>query len=227
MLWIITGMFILFIALGCPIGFSMGIGNLVGAYLMKIQLPVIAQRMFTGVDSTTLIAVPLFILTGEIMNAGGITEKLIRFANSLVGHLSGGLAHVVVVTNMIMAGISGSAVADASATGSILIPAMIKVKYRKEFATVVAGFAGTIGPLIPPSIPAVVYGCVGGVSIGKLFLGGAVPGVLLGLVMMGYIAIVARRENLAKTSNFSIKEVALSSLDAAAALYSRLSLWAE
>jgi C4-dicarboxylate transporter DctM subunit len=133
--------------------------------------------MYSGTTSFTLLAIPFFILAGNLMNTGGITDRLVRFARALVGHIRGGLAHVVVVTNMIMAGMSGSGVADAAGSGTVLIPAMKKVGYGVPFSAAIVGAAGTIGPIIPPSIPFVIYGSIAGASIGRLLLGGVIVGL--------------------------------------------------
>jgi len=144
--------------LGVPLAFVLGITGFVCILAMGVPLQVVTQRMFTGIDSFPLMAVPFFILAGELMNRGGTTLRIIRFANALVGHIKGGLAHTNVVANMFFAGISGSAVADASAIGSILIPAMEKSGYEKDFSAALTSAAATIGPIIPPSIIMVIYG---------------------------------------------------------------------
>lgn len=194
MLTIMTLVFVLLLGFGMPIAACMGLTAL-SAILLRgdIPLEVIAHRMVMGVDSFPLLAVPFFILAGSLMNTGGITDRLVRLANALVGHLTGGLGHVVVVTNMIMAGMSGSAVADAAGTGSVLIPAMIRNGFSPSFAAAVTASASTIGPIIPPSIPFVLYGILANVSIGQLFLGGAIPGVLMGMYLMSLIYVLSKR----------------------------------
>jgi C4-dicarboxylate transporter DctM subunit len=158
-----------------------------------IPLVVMAQRVTVGVDSFVLLAIPFFFLAGELMNQGGITQRLMDLAQALVGGIRGGLGQVTVVTNMIMAGMSGSSVADATGTGAILIPAMERAGYPRVFSAALVGAASTIGPVIPPSIPFVIYGGITGISVGRLFLGGVVPGVLMGLFMMAAVYVVARR----------------------------------
>ena len=186
-------------AIGIPISVSMGLTGFTVIMLRgDIPIEVTAQRFVTGVDSFPLLAVPFFMLAGALMNTGGITERLVRFANTLVGHLTGGLGHVVVVTNMIMAGMSGSAVADCSATGSVLIPAMVRAKFGPAFSAAVTASASTIGPIIPPSIPFVIFGILASVSIGRLFLGGAIPGVLMGLYLMVVVYVVSKKRGYAK-----------------------------
>ena len=139
---------------------------------------------------------PLFILAGELMNEGGVTHHLVRVSNALVGHMTGGLGNVSVVANMVMSGMSGSAVADASATGSVMIPAMKRAKYPPEMAGAIIGASATIGPIIPPSIPFVIIGSMAGISIGRLFLAGVVPGFLMGAMLLIINYFVAKRKGL-------------------------------
>lgn len=191
---ILVGVLLLLLALEFPVAFAMTGAS--AAYILAkggIPLIVIAQRVTVGVDSFVLLAIPFFFLAGELMNRGGITQRLIALAQALVGGIRGGLGHVTIVTNMIMAGMSGSAVADATGTGTILIPAMERAGYPKTFSAALVGAASTIGPVIPPSIPFVIYGGITGVSVGRLFLGGVVPGLLMGLFMMAAVYLVAKR----------------------------------
>jgi len=182
---------------GVPVAFCLALTSLVFLLLMgSVPLHLIPQRMFTGMDSFPVMAVPFFILAGDLMNAAGITEKIVRFASVLVGHIRGGLAHVNIVASMFFAGVSGSAVADAAALGSILIPAMEEDGYDKTFAAAVTASAAVIGPIIPPSIPVVIYALSGSLSIGGLFLAGVLPGVLIGLGLMLVAYVIARRHNI-------------------------------
>jgi C4-dicarboxylate transporter DctM subunit len=201
----------------------MGVASLV--YLLVkaaagslLPLTIIPQKMVNGVDSFPLLAVPLFMLMGELMNRGGVTLRLVCFARALVGHVTGGLANVVVVTNMIMAGMSGSAIADAAATGSILVPAMKSGGYPVPFAAAVVGAASTVGPIIPPSIPMILIGSMVEVSVGRMFLGGAIPGVLIGLALMGTSAIIARRKKFPIEPRATWRELLTSTRDAFLAL---------
>ncbi len=201
-LFLLFAVMLVFMAVGMNIGLAMVASSLV--YLvasinnpMGIPLAVMPQKMLYGVDSFPLLAVPLFMLAGELMSAGGITTRIVRFATALVGWITGGLAHVNIVVNMIMAGMSGSAVADAAATGAILIPAMVRVGFSASFSAAVTAAAATIGPIIPPSIPFVLIGSIAQVSIGRLFLGGAVPGVIMGLCLMVTSYWVAKRHGYA------------------------------
>ncbi len=181
--------------MGIPIAFALGIAGTIGLIVFDpAMLILIPQRIFSGVDSFPLMAVPFFVLAGELMGSTGILKRLLALAEALVGHFRGGLAHVNVAGSMVFAGISGSAIADASALGSALVPSMAERYKNRNFAAAVCASAATIGPIIPPSIPMVVYAfVVGNVSIGGLFLAGVVPGVLIGLGMMVIIYFIARR----------------------------------
>jgi C4-dicarboxylate transporter DctM subunit len=190
-------LFILMLALfaiATPIAWSMGIASAVYmAFGPHVPLQGLVQRMIGGIDTFPLLAIPFFILAGNLMNTGGITDRLVAFSKALVGHIIGGLAHVVVVTNMIMAGMSGSGIADAAGTGAVLIPAMQRAGYGVPFAAAIVGAAGTIGPIIPPSIPFVIYGSLANTSIGRLLLAGAIPGVLMGIMLMLFVYFIAKR----------------------------------
>ncbi len=193
MLWIFVVMLTLFV-LNVPIAWSMAFAaTIYMVFGSQIPLQGMVQRMIGGIDTFPLLAIPFFILAGNLMNTGGITDRLVRIARAMVGGITGGLAHVVVVSNMIMAGMSGSGVADAAGTGTILIPAMKKAGYSVPFSAAIVGAAGTIGPIIPPSIPFVIYGSIAGVSIGRLLLAGAVPGVLMGIMLMIFVYGIAKK----------------------------------
>ena len=196
MLTILALTFLGTLLIGVPIAFSLGLGA-AAAVLAWGQVPLwlLPQRMFTGVDSFVFMAIPFFILAGELMCTSGILDRLVKFTDALVGHIRGGLAHVNIVASMIFAGISGSAVADAAALGAILIPSMTQ-EYDVDFGSGVCAGASTIGPIIPPSIPMVIYAlAAGGVSIAGLFLAGVIPGILMGLGMMVIAYVIARRRN--------------------------------
>jgi tripartite ATP-independent transporter DctM subunit len=183
----IAALFVSFFAMCCigvPISISLIVASVITAMLGGISPIIIVQNMYAGIDSYTLLAIPLFLLVGQIMEIGSITERLITFSRSMVGHIRGSLGHVTVLSNMLMAGISGSAVADAAAIGGIMIPAMKKEGYPPEMAVAINATAATIGPIIPPSIIMVIYGAYGNVSIGSMFLGGAIPGFIFGLAIM-------------------------------------------
>lgn len=182
--------FLLFSSLGMPVAYAIGVTS-VFLLLLDGTVPLVLapQRMFVVVNSFSLMAIPFFLLAGEFMNTGGITKRLVNFADALVGHIRGGLAHVCVVSNMFMAGISGSSAADASAIGGMLIPAMIRKGYDRNFSVAINCSAACLGPIIPPSIIMIIYGSLTGVSIGALFLGGVVPGILIGggLMVVSYV----------------------------------------
>ncbi len=182
---IMIGLFLGLMFAGFPIAYSMALSAVVALAIEgQVPLLLLAQQFYAALDNFSLLAIPLFILAGELMNTGGITERLVRFTGALLGHIRGGLAHANILTNMFMAAISGSAAADAAAIGSMMIPAMKRDGYKAEFAVAVTSSAALMGPIIPPSIVAVIYGSITNVSIGGLLLAGAVPGVLAGLGMM-------------------------------------------
>ena len=194
-------------ALNVPIAFAMGLSVVVGIIIApQIPIMVLAQRMFFGLDTFTMIAVPLFILTGRLMALGGVTRDLLEISKALVGFMRGGLAYVNIVASMIFAGITGSAASDTSSIGAILIPAMVEKDYEPDFAVAVTATSSTIGVMIPPSIPMVLYGVASSISIGKLFLGGVFPGLLTGAALMLVTAFIARRRNYPVERNYSMKE---------------------
>jgi len=189
-LGLLVGGFLLFSCLGMPVAYAIGVTSVLLLLLDgTVPLVLAPQRMFVVVNSFSLMAIPFFLLAGEFMNTGGITKRLVNLADALVGQIRGGLAHVCVVSNMFMAGISGSSAADASAIGGMLIPAMIRKGYDRNFSVAINCSAACLGPIIPPSIIMIIYGSLTGVSIGALFLGGVVPGILLGggLMVVSYV----------------------------------------
>ena len=189
-----------FCALGFEIWAAMGLSAVL--YLLirgDAPLNVVAQSMVSGVDIITLVAIPFFMLAGELMNESGITERLVRFSQYFVGRIRGGLAYVTVIVNVIMAGVSGSAVADASAVSSVLLPAMARDGYDRRFAAAINAAAATIGPIIPPSIPMVFLAVISDLSVGRLFLGGVVPGLLMGAFLAFTIYLQSVRHPLPTT----------------------------
>ena len=190
----IASIFTFLLVLGLPIAFVLGISSFI--YLLKAEMPsvLIAQRVFVGLDNFLLLAVPLFILAGKLMNASGITGRLIDFFNIVMGHIRGGLAYVNIIASIFFAGITGAGAADTAAIGSIMIPAMKKEGYTPEYSGAVTAISSTIGPTIPPSIAMVVYGAIAEASIAKLFLGGFIPGLLLGFAQILVAAYFARRQ---------------------------------
>lgn len=191
---ILFGLMILLILVGIPIGITIGVATaVVMAYTTSMPLLVIAQKACTGLDSFPLLGVPFFILAGSLMCNGGISKRLIDLAESLVGYIVGGLAMVTVMACMFFAAISGSGPATVSAIGSFMIPAMKERNYGAGFAAAVTAAAGTIGVIIPPSIPFVIYCIVAQVSIGDMFIAGIIPGIIIGIALMGTCYLIARK----------------------------------
>jgi C4-dicarboxylate transporter DctM subunit len=201
--------FIFFLLIGVPIAFVLG---LVGLFHLAIAgqmdlLPMMMQRMIDGANNFVLVAVPMFMLAGNLMNAAGITQRLINLSNALVGWLRGGLGHVSVVVSMIFAGITGIATAETSALGTTLIPAMERQGYGKEFPTGLICMASCIGAIIPPSVSMVLFSVVGEVSTGKLFAAGFLPGIMMGLALMGLVTYYSHKENYPIAAKFSFAEL--------------------
>ncbi|KAA0566503.1 TRAP transporter large permease [Bacillus sp. CH30_1T] len=187
--------FLILIFISVPIAFSLGISSIIYLLIADIPLSIVPQKMFAGLNSFVLLCIPGFILAGNLMNAGGITERIIGFTNNFVGHIRGGLGLANVGSSMGFAGISGTAVADTASIGAVMIPAMKKEGYDADFSAAVTSSSSTVGPIIPPSLPMIIVGTLASVSIGDLFLAGAVPGVLLGLSLMlvTYVISVKRK----------------------------------
>src|SRR5438128_7242882 len=184
-------------ALGLPIGHSMIAASILYLLLVGLDLGTAAEQILNGLfNSYVLLAVPLFILAADLMNTGSLTDRLLKFCLVLVGRFRGGLGHVNVVANIIFAGMSGSAIADAVGIGKVIIGMMTRTgSYPVAYAGAITASAAIIGPIIPPSIPMVIYALVSDTSIGFLFLGGVIPGLLLGVAQMAYVSFVARRRN--------------------------------
>lgn len=201
---IVLALFFLLVLIGLPIFFSLGLASAFYLFLIDQGLTTLIQRMFSVGQSTHLMAIPLFILAGEIINSGGMSKRLLRFSEAVVGGRHGGLALVAIVVSMIFAGVSGSAVADAAAVGAMLIPAMRAQGYSGSYSAGVIAAAGTIGVIIPPSIPMILYGWLGGVSVGKLFLAGIVPGILVGVGLMILSSNIAKKRDYPKGEPFQL-----------------------
>ena len=184
--------FAVLLVIGVPIAFAMGLSAVVALAIEgTVPLLVLPQRLYSSLDSFSLLAIPLYIFAGEIMNVGGVTAAIVRFARSLVGHIRGGLGQVNIVTSLIFAGISGSAAADCAAVGSMMLPAMKREGYRPEWSVVITAASSILGPIIPPSILMVLYGAMTGLSIGTLFLAGILPGLFMAFAMMVLVYLKA------------------------------------
>lgn len=219
MLILIAVIFFVLLIMGMPIAFCMAI-SAAFAILFNPSLPatVIAQKIYTAVDSISFIAIPLFMMAGSLMNSTGITDKIIRFFKNLVGHITGGLAHVVVLTGMLMAGVSGSSVADAAAISTIMVPQLEKNGYERGFAGALISSAGSLGPIIPPSIIMIVYSGVVSIPVGQLFMAGVIPGVLLGIMMLIYCYFYAKSKGIKRGTFAGWKAVGKSFLSSIGAL---------
>ena len=207
---LILSLFVLF-AVNAPIAIAIGFASVMAILIQgDFSLMMVIQRMYGGTNSFPLMAVPLFMFTGTLMEKGGISRRLIDFANSLVGWLPGGLAAVTIVSAMFFAGISGSAAADTAAVGAVLIPAMKNSGYDSGFSAAVQASGGSIGVIIPPSIPMIIFGFLTGASIGRLFSAGVLPGLLVGLSLIFVTTLISWKNGYASTEIFSIKKVFLS-----------------
>lgn len=189
-----------------PISFAMGAAAVSAIFYSGVDLAVLAQRMFYGLDTFTLISVPLFMLAGQLMAMGGVTKDLLNFSKAFVGHLRGGLAYVNIVASMIFAGITGTAAADSASLGSILIPAMEEEGYDTDFSVAVTATSSTIGIMIPPSIPMIIYGVSANASIGKLFMGGAIPGVIVGGSLMAVTYVISKKRDYPVDCTLTMKD---------------------
>ncbi|MFT9495068.1 TRAP transporter large permease [Anaerosolibacter sp.] len=199
--------FVILIFVGVPVAFSLGISSAIYLVIEGIPLNIAAQKMYAGIDSFVLICIPGFVLAGNLMNTGGITKRIIEFSNSILGFVRGGLGLANVAASMIFAGISGTALADTASIGGILIPAMKEEGYDADFSVAVTASSSTIGPIIPPSLPMIIAGTLTGVSVGKLFLAGMIPGLLLGLSLMGISYYISVKRNHPKGQKQPLKVI--------------------
>lgn len=207
------------IALSVPIGFTLiAIAFAMMVFQGQIHPEILTQRLIGGIDNFPLLAIPFFLIAGEIMNYGGISRRIVKFADSLVGHITGGFGYVSVLAAMIFAGVSGSAVADTVAVGSILLPIMKDQKYSVPESTALLCSAGCIGPIIPPSIPLILFGVIGEVSIVKLFLGGIIPGIVIGLGLMVTWYFYAKKRGYTSRKRATFREVLVATRQAFLAL---------
>ena len=207
------GWFALLLA-GMPVGFTLIVASLAYMVVQGQGLNFAAQRMVAGLNSFPLLAIPFFILTAQLMNTSGVTDRIFTFARALVGHISGGLGHVNILASLMFSGMSGSAVADAAGLGQLEIKAMREAGYDDQFSGSLSAASAIIGPLVPPSIPMVIYGVIANTSIGGLFLGGVVPGVMCAVALMVLVYIMAKMRNYPKEQRASLRHLGLSFLRA-------------
>ncbi|MBD1381444.1 TRAP transporter large permease [Metabacillus arenae] len=211
--------FLILLFLGVPIAFSLGISSLVYLVMADIPLNIISQKMFSGINSFVLLCIPGFILAGNLMNYGGITDRIIQFANNFIGHIRGGLGLATVGSSMGFAGISGTALAETASIGSVMIPAMKKAGYDAGFSAAVTSSSSTVGPIIPPSLPLIIIGTMASLSIGDLFLAGAIPGVILGIGLLIVTYFISVKRNYPKGPRQPVKVVVKSFFSAFWALF--------
>jgi len=192
---LLIGVFVGGLVFGIPVAVTLGLAS--ASYLLSAGIPLVVmpQKMYAGIDVFVLLCIPGFILAGNLMNNGGITERIVRFANALVGWARGGLGLTNVAGSMLFGGISGTAVADAASIGGVMIPGMKKAGYPADFSAAVTAASSTVGPIIPPSVPMIIVGALSGISVGRMFMAGAIPGILMGLAMMATVYIIAVRKN--------------------------------
>ncbi|MHA3979165.1 TRAP transporter large permease [Halovulum sp. GXIMD14794] len=213
--FLILGSLILLIALGLPVAIALGL-TAVGFYVLLGDFGILAmlpQRMFSATTGFTLLAIPFFILAGNLMNTGGITHRIFRFADACVGHIRGGLGQVNVLASLFFSGMSGAAVADAAGLGQVELKAMKERDYDPDFSAAITAASSTIGPVFPPSIPFVLYSSITGVSVTQLFLAGVVPGVLMALALMVAVYIMALRHKMPRRDHIDWLEIGRSFLD--------------
>jgi len=208
MIVVLIIVFVLCLVFRFPIAFSLGLACLMYLLLAGFPLVVLPMKMYSGIDVFVLLSVPGFILAGNLMNHGGLTEKIISFCNHLLGHIRGGLALANIGASMLFAGISGTAVSDTASIGSVMIPAMKKEGYGEGFSCAITAASSTVGPIIPPSVPMIIAATLSGLSVGKLFLAGAIPGFLLGGGLMVVAYLISVRNNYPKHPRSSLKQVA-------------------
>ena len=206
-LLILVAVFVIGLVIGLPVAVVLGLSSLCYLLVTGIAPVVMPQKMYAGMDVFILLSIPGFILAGNLMNQGGITERIIRFANALVGWITGGLGLTNVGASMLFGGITGTAVADAASIGGVMIPGMKKAGYPAAFSAAVTAASSTVGPIIPPSVPMIIVGALSGISVGQMFLAGALPGILMGIAMMITTFIIARRRNFPRQEWQGVREI--------------------
>ena len=219
-IFILLGLFIILLILRIPITFALIFSSIATAIYIQIPLTAVIQKMITGIENFSLLAIPFFIVAGQIMSEGGITRRIIDFSNVIIGRYRGGLAQINVLASMFFGGVSGSAVADVSSIGVMLIPMMKKKGYHTDFSVAVTVSSACQGIIIPPSHNMIIFAvAAGGVSVGRLFLGGMVPGVILGLALMVLCAIISIRRNYPKEDPYTFKEAMKITFDSILGLF--------
>ncbi len=207
MIWIFLLLMMLLIMLRAPIVVALGLPALVWLVFNDISLGITTQRMFGTLNNSVLLAVPMFLLAGRLMNLLGVTGKIFDFAMAVVGHIRGGLGHVVVLTSMIFSAMSGSAAADAVGVGTITVKEARERGYEPEFAAAITLSASTLAPVIPPSIIMIIYGATANISIGRMFVGGIVPGLMFAALLMIAVSLISRRRNYPLGDAFSLRRL--------------------
>jgi tripartite ATP-independent transporter DctM subunit len=213
-LGILVGPMLILMFLGMPIFLAMGVACFFFVLIFDLPIMILAKSYVTGLGSYDFLALPFYFLAGDLMSGGGITQRLVNFCQSLIGHVRGGLSHVTIVGDVIFSGVSGSAVVDASAIGSVMIKSMKEAGFPAPYVAAVNGAAATMGPIIPPSIPMVVYGLIAHLSIGKLFLAGATPGILMGVYLLIVSFIISRRRNYPATKRATLGQILRTTVNA-------------
>lgn len=214
MVWLLFIVFIVLIFIGFPVAFALGLSSLFYLFAEGIPLSILPQKMYVGIDSFVLVSIPGFILAGNLMNSTGMTKRIIKFANAIIGRIRGGLGLANVLASVVFAGISGTALADVASLGGVLIPAMKDEGYDADFSVAVTVGSSTIGPIIPPSLPMIIAGTLTGISVSRLFVAGVIPGLLMGLLMMIYVYRVSIKRNYPKAEKMTYREALLSFKDA-------------
>ncbi|ERT59711.1 tripartite ATP-independent transporter DctM subunit [Peptoniphilus koenoeneniae] len=204
--WIMFIIFLILLFTRVPIAYSLGISAVIYLLLEGIPFNIVAEKMYAGMDSFTMVCIPSFILAGNLMNTGGITKRIVAFCNVFVGHIRGALAYINILASVLFAGISGTALADVASLGSMLIPAMKDEGYDADFSVAITASTSVVGPIIPPSVPMVIAGTLTNLSIAKLFVGGIMPGLIMGLGFIIPTYYMSKKRNYPKHERVPMKE---------------------